>query len=424
MRIGVVPMVDRSWGGIFQYSEMLLDALADVTPNDEVLILLEEGAVPSPAVDRSAFEVVTVPAQQGPLGRVGATLAARLPSGLVPMARKAFRLGRKAIANDTHADQTAPAAEKIGSLRLDLIIYPVDNHLSYRVAVPYVVAIHDLQHRLQPHLPEFSEASDWEEREVRIRRSIESAVCVLVDSEVGKEDLLALYGDTGIDPGAVIPVPFTTTQLLSASMPAERLQAARDRYRLPSKYLFYPAQFWPHKNHGRIVEALGILKVEYDLPVDVVFVGSHAGGLRDRTFKEMTDIARRAGVVEQIHYLGYVPDEVMPALYQAATGLIMPTFFGPTNIPVLEAFSLGCPVITSDIRGIREQVKDAAVLVDPGSSLSIAQGIRQLVLDDRIRATLVEKGRARISEYTPHDFADRIQTVLDEAKRRTGHSDA
>ena len=85
------------------------------------------------------------------------------------------------------------------------------------------------------------------------------------------------------------------------------------------------------------------------------------------------------GLESQIRYGGYVPDEDMSGLYAGAVALTMPTFFGPTNIPVLEAWAYGCPVLTSDIRGIREQVGDAGVLVDPRSIESIADGIYQAV---------------------------------------------
>ena len=86
------------------------------------------------------------------------------------------------------------------------------------------------------------------------------------------------------------------------------------------------------------------------------------------------------GLEGELRYLGYVPDEDMSGLYAGAVALVMPTFFGPTNIPVVEAWTFGCPVLTSDIRRIREQAGNAAVLVDPRSVEAIAdQGDRILI---------------------------------------------
>ena len=189
-------------------------------------------------------------------------------------------------------------------------------------------------------------------------------------------------------------------------------------YQLPERYLFYPAQFWPHKNHARIVQALGLLKQAHNLKIPVVFCGSHTGAIRERNFHEMMSLSSRLGVENEIHYLGYVPDEDMSGIYAGAVALVMPTFFGPTNIPVLEAWSFGCPVLTSDIRGIREQVQDAAVLVDPRSMEAIAEGIYQLWTDANLRLALCDRGRARLAGYTPDDYRRRLVAIVEEAKAR------
>jgi len=119
-----------------------------------------------------------------------------------------------------------------------------------------------------------------------------------------------------------------------------------------------------------------------------------------------------------VRYVGYVPEQDMSALYSGAVGLVMPTFFGPTNIPVLEAWAFDCPVLTSDIRGIREQVADAAVLVDPRSVESIAEGIYHLWTDENLRRALTEAGRRLTSSYCADDFYNRLIEILEEAKDR------
>lgn len=96
----------------------------------------------------------------------------------------------------------------------------------------------------------------------------------------------------------------------------------------------------------------------------------------------------------------------------------MPTFFGPTNIPVLEAWAYGCPVQTSDIRGIREQAGNPAVLVDPRSVEAIADGIYQLWTDEKLRYILADAGRQRLAAYTPDDYRRRLLEILGEAKAR------
>ena len=194
----------------------------------------------------------------------------------------------------------------------------------------------------------------------------------------------------------------------------------RTIYGLPERYLFYPAQFWPHKNHTRIVQALGLLKQEHGLKIPVVFSGSYTGEIRERTFREVMSLSSKLGLEKELHYLGYLPDEDMSGIYADTVALVMPTFFGPTNIPILEAWAFGCPVLTSDIRGIREQVKHAGILVDPRSVEAIADGIYRLWTDENLASSLADLGRQRLASYTPDDYLQRLVAILEEAKTRMG----
>src|SRR5262249_40728612 len=111
-------------------------------------------------------------------------------------------------------------------------------------------------------------------------------------------------------------------------------------------------------------------------------------------------------------------DGDMSGLYAEAAALVMPTFFGPTNIPVLEAWAFGCPVVTSDVRGIREQVDRAAILVDPGSAEAVADGIYRIWTASSLASQLAVLGRGRLAEYTPDHYRRRLIDILVEAKER------
>jgi glycosyltransferase involved in cell wall biosynthesis len=151
------------------------------------------------------------------------------------------------------------------------------------------------------------------------------------------------------------------------------------------------------------------------LAVPIVFCGSSEGKIRRDTFNEVVKQATDLSIQDSILNLGYVAEEDMGPLYSMAVALVMPTFFGPTNIPVLEAWSFGCPVITSDIRGIREQVGDAAILADPRSFVSIAAAIRTLWTDTGRSRDLACRGRERLAAYTPADFRRRLIEIVEEA---------
>ena len=301
-------------------------------------------------------------------------------------------------------------------LDVDLMFYTEPNRLSFETKLPYVMAIHDLQHRLQPEFPEVSADGEWERREYLFRNGARYATLLLADSEVGKEDILNFYGPYGVTPDRVRVLPFLPScYLVSGVSDAER-QRVQAVYNLPENYLFYPAQFWPHKNHPRIINALGLLKRGHNLKIPLVLAGSHTGNIRESIFNEVVSLASKRGIEKEIRYLGYVPDSDMSSLYGGAVALVMPTFFGPTNIPVLEAWAFGCPVLTSDIRGIREQVGDAAILVDPCSVEAIADGIHRLWTDENLRCDLAQRGQKRLAAYTPDDFRRRLIEIVEDAK--------
>jgi len=299
---------------------------------------------------------------------------------------------------------------------VDMMLYPDATVLSFETRVPYVMAIHDLQHRLQPEFPEISANGEWERREYKFRNGTRYATLLLADSEIGREDILNFYGAYGVTPDRVKVLPFLPASYLTVNVPEEERQRVRTAYQLPERYLFYPAQFWPHKNHARIVKAIALLKQEHSVKIPLVLVGSHTGEIGEEVFNDAILLASQFGLENEIRYLGYVPDVDISGLYAEAMALVMPTFFGPTNIPVLEAWALGCPVLTSDIRGIREQVGDAAILADPRSVEAIADGIYRLWTNETLRCTLAKLGEERLALYTPDDYRRRLIEIFEDAK--------
>ena len=207
-------------------------------------------------------------------------------------------------------------------------------------------------------------------------------------------------------------LPFLPALAVGGPVSVAQQQAARARQGIPEQFMLYPAAFWPHKNHARIVEAIERLARVRDLRLHAVFCGSRGDAERERQFQLVMEMATRCGVADLIHVPGYVSDTDLAALYSCATALVMPTFFGPTNIPVLEAWAHGCPVLTSDIPGIREQAGDAAILVEPRDVDALATGMQRLATDAALRRDLIARGTRRLAEYTPRDFEDRLCASL------------
>jgi glycosyltransferase involved in cell wall biosynthesis len=355
------------------------------------------------------------------------TLAARFGRRLFAWSQSYLSAAQRDVVRDAYQRLRRPRGERKPDLpqirsdvrewhqrcAVDLMIYPAPTTLAFEAGTPYVMAIHDLQHRLHPEFPEVSADNQLAEREYLFRNGIRNAVMVITDSAVGKEDVLSLY-DGLIDADRVAVLPFLPS--VPARVDAAEGERVRRSHRLPDRYLFYPAQFWPHKNHVRIVEALGRLQ-RGGIEPDLVLAGSASGKIRKETFAAMLDTARDLGIEKRVHHLGYVPSADMGPLYAEAVALVMPTFFGPTNIPILEAWGLNCAVITSDIRGVREQAGNAALLADPSSVEEIAFAIKRVWNDEDVRNDLIVRGRQRLATYTRDNYATRLSEILDTAKR-------
>jgi glycosyltransferase involved in cell wall biosynthesis len=422
MRIGILPALSGSAGGVYQYSLALLRALP-VAGQDDFVVFTDEGS--HPILDSIRARGWQVAPAQPPSRRIAWTrrVSNILGDGAHREAyrwlRSRFQRGRFAIRADCVRYQ--PVMNRwFRSFGVELMMYPAPNELSFESRIPYVMAIHDLQHRLQPEFPEVSANGRWERREYLFRNGACHATLVLADSETGREDILNFYGEYGVEPDRVKVLPYLPPPYLPGAVSDDEIRRTKSAHGLPERYVFYPAQFWPHKNHLRIVRALGLLKQRHGAEIPIVFCGAHRGQIRTRTWREVRHVARELGLDRQVRFLGYVPDEDMAALYAGATALVMPTFFGPTNIPILEAWRLQCPVLTSDIRGIREQTGNAAVLVEPRSIEAIADGIYRLWTRENLRHTLIACGRERLSSFSAEDYRRRLTEILTEAKLRVG----
>ena len=115
---------------------------------------------------------------------------------------------------------------------------------------------------------------------------------------------------------------------------------------------------------------------------------------------------------KNITILGFVSNENITYLYKHAVAMIMPSYFGPTNIPPLEAMSLGCPVAVSNKYAMPEQVGNAGLFFDPDSPKEIASCIEKLWLDQNLRERLKKLGYKRISLWNKNKFSERLWNLL------------
>jgi glycosyltransferase involved in cell wall biosynthesis len=278
------------------------------------------------------------------------------------------------------------------------------------MGVPYVYNVFDLQHRLQPWFPEVSEEGQYRLREGSYSEAVRRAAFVITSSDETKAQVTQFYGVPS-DRIRVIHFPTPQTAIDAASVENQNVSEAdlRTKHSLVGPYLFYPAQLWPHKNHINLLRGLKILREQHGLDYFMVFTGADHG---NADFVKAEACA--LGLADKVRFTGFVSVDEVSALYRHAFALTYVSFFGPDNLPPLEAFALGCPVVLSNIPGIEKLFEDAVVPVNHRDPSAIAAGIKWLVDDPAECARRVAKGKLIAARNSMSNYVAQMQALFDE----------
>ncbi len=286
--------------------------------------------------------------------------------------------------------------------RIDLCWFMSTN--AELIHVPFVYTVWDLEHRKHPFLPEVSQTGwDWQTREDHYQKFLPRAAYVITGTPCGKQEIQNLFG---IIQERVKIIPFPTPEWVFRHLDIEP-----DSIGMISDdpILFYPAQFWPHKNHVVLLHALRVLLNEFGLRFHLVLTGSDMGNLA--YIREQTEAL---GLSSQVSFLGFVSHTFMACLYKQAVALVYPSLLGPDNFPPIEAFAFGCPVIVANHLDSHEQLDDAAVLVDPLDERQISQAIANVYTDATLRNRLIARGHSFAAKWVTKDYITSVYDILDE----------
>lgn len=177
-------------------------------------------------------------------------------------------------------------------------------------------------------------------------------------------------------------------------------------------YILSVSSFYHYKNLPRLLEAFALLKQRYSIPHILLFIG---GDGHKVTRIRLMDLAAQLGVADSVICPGVVLHTMVPAFYVNATVAAMPSLYETFGLPVLEAMSCGCPLVTSQTGAMAEVADGCAVLVDPYSVESIAQGIARVIKDPDLRRSLTVCGIRRAHAFTREEQVGRYLRVIEEA---------
>ncbi len=262
-----------------------------------------------------------------------------------------------------------------------------------------LLTIHDLAFLVRPQYA-YPPLRDFLEKAVP--RSVARAHHILADSEASRQDAIRLFGlapDRVTVVGAGVEPRFRP-------LPPSAVEPVRRRYGLDGPFVLSVSTLEPRKNFDGLVRAFAQARRAGGFPHHLVIAGGK-GWLYEPIFEAVEEL----GVGDVVHFLGFVPDEDLPALYNAADLFAFPSHYEGFGLPVLEALACSTPILCTDTSSLPEITGDAAYLIPTDDQDALTEGLIQLLGDEALRQTLAQRGPARAASFTWHAAAQRLWEV-------------
>lgn len=280
----------------------------------------------------------------------------------------------------------------------DLFFSP-DGYLSLRTDVPSVVQFHDLNFEHFPN--DIPKKYLWHYRSF-FPKFARKAKRIVTVSEFSKQDIVDCYG---IEPEK-IDVAYNGVNERFAPVSDEKQERIRAKYTDGNPYFMFVGSLHPRKNLARLFTAFDLFKSQTPTNVKLLIVGEKRWWSKpiEQAYSQMR-------FKDEVVFAGRLSAEELHLVTAAALASVYVSYFEGFGIPILEAFRCDTPVITSNVTSMPEVADDAALLVDPFSEASIAEGMTEM-LDENVREALIEKGRERVKVFSWDKAADDIWNSL------------
>ncbi|HUI81978.1 MAG TPA: glycosyltransferase family 1 protein [Bryobacteraceae bacterium] len=297
------------------------------------------------------------------------------------------------------------------SLSPDLVHIPL-NRIPLLMVRPYVVTVHDMSSLLF----EFH-GSDTRMRVQRhlFRRGLMRASKVIAVSEATRRDLQNLLGVPLEHVRRVYNAP--DPEFLAHRPDANGQERLRilERYQISYPFLLYAGNIRPHKNVPRLVEAFAVVRDQLSShpiykELRLIIIGdtiSQYPAVRQAVIKSRAESV--------VRFLGFVPFDTLRCFYESASAFVFVSRYEGFGLPPIEAMACGTPVVTSNVSSLPEVVGDSAVQVNPENVFEIARGIREVLLDEDLRATLIRCGRDQAARFSWERTAREVLEIYREA---------
>jgi glycosyltransferase involved in cell wall biosynthesis/2-polyprenyl-3-methyl-5-hydroxy-6-metoxy-1,4-benzoquinol methylase len=327
--------------------------------------------------------------------RIGRTLETKLPAGTY---RRIYRLYRRQV-------DSPKINNLVRSLDVDLVFCPFTAIYYYAPEIPVAVIVHDLQYLYYPQF--FSPELNYHTSR-NLLQVFKLATRIICVSEYTRQTVLK---EGEVDPDRVITIPSAIFTPLSVQ-PEAKVAATLDEFHLSAgEYVFFPANFWRHKNHTMLLTAFFLYCQKHpESRLQLVFSGTP--GPRMQFLQEAT---ARMMLTERVVFAGFVEPEKLAALFQGCLAVIFPSLFEGFGAPVLEGMHFSKPVLCSNLTSLPEVGGDAVLYFDPRRPEEIVEAIERIVNEPDLVKELVLKGQQQVSRFgATGDWAQKYLAAFDE----------
>lgn len=272
--------------------------------------------------------------------------------------------------------------------------------------VPSAISIMDLSYL---HFPELFKSSDLYQLKNWTRYSAEKAEMIFTISEASKHDIMKIYKI----PESKITVTYPGIKFDEKQKSAPMVDVHK-AYNISRRYLLFVGTLQPRKNIVRLFEAFKVLKTQkkYD-DLELVIVGK-----KGWLFDEILVAPTQLGIDQSVKFLDFIPDKDMSSLYKHAQCFVLPSLYEGFGLPVLEAMTYDCPVVTSNISSLPEAGGDAALYFDPTNVSDIAKTIDKVLSNEKLRQDMIKKGQSQVKKFSWEKTARQTLEVLMEIGSR------
>ena len=248
-------------------------------------------------------------------------------------------------------------------------IWPLSSELRFPFSIPYLFTIWDLQHKTIPEYKEVGSFFTKIYREQLIKINLIKSKYIITGNQFGKKEILKYYNIN--DKNKIIlnchPTPSWILNIKKNNLYKKKKL---------KNYFLYPANFWSHKNHLNLIKGFSIFNRIKKYKFKLILVGN----IVDRSYvKKIKKFIMKNKINSYVKIFGFVTRKKLANLYDNCIALVYLSVSGPENLPPLEAFARGKPVLYSNFEGSKEQLGNLPIYVDHFNPTDIARGMNLIL---------------------------------------------